>query len=134
MPLISILFGLALVGLGYESYTNHFDLFHVQKLHTPTALIPAYFGAGLVLCGLVALAPSAKKHAMHLAAMIGLLGLIGGGYKGFPSLPAALSGELENAAGPKVQSLMAAVCGMFLALCVNSFIQARKRRQAAAGK
>ena len=43
-----------------------------------TALIPAYAGAALVLLGLIALTGSAaRKHAMHAAAAVGLIAMIG---------------------------------------------------------
>ena len=42
MPLASIVFGIVLIALGLEGYTNALDLFHVQK-SSPTALIPAGF-------------------------------------------------------------------------------------------
>ena len=39
-----------------------------------TALIPAGFGALFLVLGLLALKASLRKHAMHVAAMLGLLG------------------------------------------------------------
>ena len=44
-----------------------------------TTLIPAGVGAALLACvaGVIFL-PTARKHIMHVAAMIGLLGFIGG--------------------------------------------------------
>lgn len=96
---------------------------------SPTALIPAYFGAALALCGLLAFNDKLRKHAMHLAAMIGLFGVIGGfmpivrqiSKTGTfdPTKPAAISGIL-----------MIVICLAFVGLCVRSFIQARKARQA----
>ena len=44
------------------------------------ALIPAFVGAPLVLAGLVGMVERFLKHAMHLAAMIGLLGCLGAAY------------------------------------------------------
>ena len=134
MPLVSILFGLILIALGDEGYTNRFDLFHVQKVGAPTALIPAGFGVALVLCGLIAFKSGARKHAMHIAAMVGLIGFVAGAAMGFRNLPAALQGTLDNPAAPKIQSAMGAVCGIFLALCVKSFIDARRRRRLAQGQ
>ncbi len=38
-----------------------------------TALIPAAFGVLLVVCGLLAFNAAFRKHAMHLAAVVGLV-------------------------------------------------------------
>ncbi|MCS6866274.1 MAG: hypothetical protein RMJ56_09495 [Gemmataceae bacterium] len=96
-----------------------------------TALIPAFFGVALIVCGLFAFNDKIRKHAMHLAAVIGLLGVVGGFMPlirqinkgdGFdPFKKSAVAGEL-----------MILVCAVFVGLCVNSFIQARRARKAAA--
>lgn len=94
-----------------------------------TALIPAFVGGVLVLCGLLAFKDSIRKHVMHLAAMVGLVGMLGGfmplvrQYKltgSFdPTKPSALAGEA-----------MILICAVFVGLCVKSFIDARKARKA----
>jgi uncharacterized membrane protein (UPF0136 family) len=97
---------------------------------SPTALIPAFFGAVIGICGVLALNPKFRKHAMHLAAMVGLLGAIGGFMPlvrqynktgSFdPTKPSAVAGEL-----------MILICLVSVGLCVKSFIDARKARQTA---
>ncbi|MFL5330411.1 MAG: hypothetical protein ACJ8C4_16030 [Gemmataceae bacterium] len=128
MPYLSILFGALLIALGAEAYTNYFEIFHVQHLHAPTALIPAYFGIALVLCGWVELGPAMFKWGMETAAVIALVGFIASGIRGFPKLSGVLRGDvqIENPAAVKIQSLMAALCGIFFLLCVRSFIVERK--------
>jgi drug/metabolite transporter (DMT)-like permease len=96
---------------------------------SPTALIPAGFGAALILCGALAFNDKYRKHAMHLAAVIGLIGALGGLMPIIrqvsktgdfdPTKPSAVAGEL-----------MILICVVFVGLCVNSFIQARKARRA----
>lgn len=96
-----------------------------------TALIPAAFGGILILCGLLSLKDGLRKHVMHLAALVGVLGAVGGfmplirQYKNTnafdPTKPSAISGEV-----------MILVCVIFVGLCVNSFLEARKARQAKA--
>ncbi|MBX9578746.1 MAG: hypothetical protein K2X87_00415 [Gemmataceae bacterium] len=98
---------------------------------SPTALIPAAVGAVLAACGLLAFNPKLRKHAMHFAAVVGLIGFLGGfmpiqrqikNTGTFdPLKPSAVSGEL-----------MIVICAVFVGLCVNSFIQARKARERAA--
>jgi hypothetical protein len=103
-----------------------------------TALIPAGFGLVLILLGSLALNDALRKHAMHFAAMVGLIGFAMPAAMAGPKLPTLLrTGEVLRADGSSatfavvLQLVMAAICGVFLALCVNSFIQARRRRQAA---
>lgn len=124
MPIVSIVFGLMLVALGAWGYSAS-DLEGALKL---TALIPAAFGVLLAVCGVVGMKESRLKHAMHAAAMVGLLGflLAAGRF-----LPKFLREGLDTA---KLASLatggMMVLCGLFVILCVNSFIQARRRRKA----
>jgi uncharacterized membrane protein (UPF0136 family) len=98
---------------------------------SPTALIPAAFGGVLVICGGLAFNDKLRKHVMHLAAMVGLLGAVGGfmplirQYKkngSFdPTKPSAIAGEV-----------MILICVIFVGLCIKSFIDARRARQAKA--
>jgi hypothetical protein len=89
-----------------------------------TALIPAFFGLPLFLLGLLALQEKFLKHAMHAAAVVGLLGFLGGVFGAVRSV--VKEGAIEN---PAVESaLLALVCAVFVGLCVQSFIAARRRR------
>ena len=69
MPIVSIVIGALLVGLGAYGYT-------ASDTKSITAWIPAFVGGPLILCGLIALKESLLKHAMHVAAMLGLLGFL----------------------------------------------------------
>ena len=94
-----------------------------------TALIPAFFGAALVVCGALAFKDNLRKHVMHLAAMIGLVGAIGG----FMPLIRQVNktGEFDPTKKSAVAGeLMILVCVVFVGMCVNSFIQAKKARKA----
>jgi drug/metabolite transporter (DMT)-like permease len=124
----TIICGLLLVVDGVIGYLQQ-----EEGKASPTALIPAGIGAVLVLCGVLAFQEKLRKHVMHLAAMIGLVGAIGGfmplirqyNKKGSfdPMMPAALSGEA-----------MILICAIFVGLCVRSFIAARKARTAKAAQ
>lgn len=94
-----------------------------------TALIPAFIGGVLALCGLLAFNDKLRKHAMHFAAMIGLFGAIGG----FMPIMRQISktGEFDPTKPSAVSGiLMILICLAFVGLCVRSFIAARKARQA----
>ena len=97
-----------------------------------TALIPAGFGIGLLICGFLALNEARLKHAMHGAAMIGLLGFLAGAGRGGMNLGKFFAGDPElNMRSFVFVWLMAIICAVFVALCIRSFINARKAREAA---
>jgi lysylphosphatidylglycerol synthetase-like protein (DUF2156 family) len=118
---VSIGFGVVLVVLGLGFY------FATGQV-SPTALIPAGFGTVLALLGAIALKERMRKHAMHLAAMVGLVGFLVPAVMALPKLPALLSGEAARPAAVVEQLIMAGLCLVFVLLCVRSFIVARMRR------
>ncbi len=126
MAVPTIIFGVLLAALGGISYA-------LAEVKSPTALIPTAFGAALIILGVLALYEKWRKHAMHIAAMIGLIGFVGGAVMGFPKLPALLSGDLTGRDLNKAQSqnMLAFLCLAFVLLCINSFVQARRRRRQA---
>ena len=130
MALVSALFGLLLIALGIWGYWGGaFGLWEPLGLTRPeklsgTALIPAYVGVALVALGLLALKDALRKHAMHGAAMIGVLGLLAAVGR------ILMTGSVQGVGGASLIT-MALLCGVFVALCVNSFLQARRRRRAA---
>ena len=116
MPATTRLFGLILIVLGIASYV-------LTDRTSVTALIPAFFGAVLVICALVARNESARKHAMHAAVAVGLLG-------GLAALGMGLRGASAGRNGPAVYSQLAmgVLLLIYVALGVQSFIAARKAR------
>jgi hypothetical protein len=98
---------------------------------SPTALIPAAFGVVLGICGLLAFKPGLRKHVMHLAAVIALIGALGAPY---PIIKRLLKGSDIGFHEPAVISAFVTtlLCLLFLAMCVNSFVQARRARQRSA--
>jgi len=94
-----------------------------------TALIPAMFGLPILAFGLVARDEFKRKHAMHAAVLFGLLGFLGSFGMGFPKWRILFSGgEIPLPLAAWEQLAMAIICGIFVALCVQSFIAARKTR------
>ena len=118
MAPIAIIFGVLLTILGGI-------VFALAVNKSPTALFPAYFGVALIILGFVARNEKARKHAMHFAAMLGLIGLVGGLVKGIT----ALMGENPLATVWGGSFAMAALCGIFLVMCIRSFIAARRARE-----
>lgn len=92
-----------------------------------TALIPAGFGLLLGIFGFLAISPNEgrRKLFMHINVTLGLVGFLAT----VMGLVNFLSGKL----GPRPEATqskaaMAAICLVYVALCVRSFIAARKAR------
>ncbi|MBA4065124.1 MAG: hypothetical protein C0501_15700 [Isosphaera sp.] len=127
MPAFAILFGGLLTALGAVAYFFSPEVFGGDTRHAMTAAIPAFVGIPILLTGLATLAnPALRKHAMHAAAILGLVGAVGG------FVPALRGGFDFGKVSVQVGLLMAALSAVFLVLCVKSFVDARRSRQATA--
>src|SRR5262245_27674859 len=118
MPNTAIWIGRLLVLLGIAGYG--YGMFNGNA--SLTAMIPAAFGIVLMLLGHLSIAKEAwRKHLMHLAVIIALLGFV---------LPvgrlATKFGDLTMSAAVISQILMAILCLVFVVLGVRSFIAARQ--------
>lgn len=124
MPVITIVFGALLIGVGVGGY-------FLSESHSLTALIPAYLGLVLVLLGLLGFKESLRKHVMHLASLLGLVGFVVPAWRGFPGLYTLLTGGTPEGKPLAIyaNSITAGLCLIFLLLCVNSFVQARLLRK-----
>lgn len=125
MPQLSMLFGVLLIVLGLVGYFAPDTLGENDPGKvSPTALIPSAIGAILLLCGLaVAAKPALRKHLMHLAAVVGLVGAAGG------FMPLMRSKFDFTKASAVSGLLMIGLCALFVLLCVRSFIRARIARK-----
>ncbi|MEX2346105.1 MAG: hypothetical protein WD604_10850 [Balneolaceae bacterium] len=124
MPKLSINVGIILILLGILSYW-------LTGAASATALIPAFFG--VVFAGLGFWAKkqeSMRKHAMHAALLLAILGL-GGSFGGLLDMIGAIDGAMpERPEAAIAQSLMALICIFFIIAGVRSFIEARKSAKA----
>ncbi len=127
MAPIAIVFGLLLMLLGGGAFGY---VYQTKAELQYTALIPAGFGILLIVFGLVARNEKARMHAMHGAALLGLIGF---------AVPACMvaavfiNGTTFEPVRHGEQTAMAVLCLAFLGLCVKSFIDvrvARKKREA----
>jgi hypothetical protein len=121
--------GVLLIGLGVGTY-----VYISADTDKPsiTALIPAFFGVAFLILGALGRSDRLRKHAMHLAAMVGLIGFILAGYRAFPSVICYLIGEeVPRPAAAVETTLMAILCAVFVVLCVRSFVAARRARRGA---
>lgn len=122
MPSVAIFAGAVLVVLGLAGF------WATGSAH-PTALIPSAFGLVIGILGLAARfgGSSVRKHTMHLAAAVALLGLFGTmrGLVGLFSL--VIGGTVARPAAVVCQAIMALICALFIVLATRSFIQTRRR-------
>lgn len=118
MARIVIVFGGLLVLLGLFAYFVLAD----PDQRSVTALIPAMAGIPILVCGVVALVPNARKHAMHVAMLLALLGAIAP----WGRLVKSFQDGFEFNEKTGVQLGMSALCAILLVLGVRSFIAARR--------
>ncbi len=98
--------------------------YFISESKSFTAFIPAGFGLLLAIFGLIAVKEAARKHAMHVAALVGLLGLLGGFGMGLRKVFS------EPGLAAYSQIFLGVVCLIFLIVCIRSFIAARRAREA----
>ena len=116
MAPIAIGFGalLTVLGVGMFAYTL-----------AVTAAIPAFFGIPLIVLGVLARQEKLRMHTMHAAALIGLIGFAIPAYR----VIAGLARGDEFGLAMQEQAAMAVLCGVFVVLCVKSFIDVRMARK-----
>ncbi|MDA1184131.1 MAG: hypothetical protein O2930_05740 [Acidobacteria bacterium] len=120
MSSTTMLFGGLLTALGVASYV-------LTGAVSPTALIPAWFGLPLVVLGYLSRSEAMRKHAMHAAATIALVGF-GGAVFSLMRTPAGPSSAMATFS----QAAMVLLMAVFVGLCVRSFRDARRARSARA--
>ena len=122
MPAVTLVFAALFIVLGFGGWS-------ATGMESPTALIPAAFGLAFAALGVAGRKESIRKHVMHVAAMMALLGFLGTA-GGLLQLPAALSGEAERPEAVIAKAIMAVLCLILEGLYVRSFVQARRERMA----
>jgi hypothetical protein len=124
LAVTTIGFGIALILLGLGGY------FGTDRISL-TALIPAAFGLPLVILGALARDEKRRKMAMHIAVTLGLLGFLGT-MSGLGKVFWMLFGAPADRPDAEfAKSVMALLMAVYVAMCVKSFIDARRRRAGA---
>ena len=116
MAKLAIGFGIALIVVGIAGFVPN---------HAPTALIPAYLGIVIAISGGIALNPEYRMHAMHLAVLFACLGFLAAGIR----LVVSLKKPVVDNVAVGSQGMTTVLCGVFVALCVRSFIAVRRQRK-----
>lgn len=93
-----------------------------------TALIPAFVGLLMLVAGLVARSnPAARRHSLHAAMALALLGVIGSLMNVF-QLGSLLAGTAERPGAIITSTIMFVLLVAYLIVGVRSFVQARAKR------
>jgi hypothetical protein len=127
MAKVTIVFGVLLILLSAGAYTMF-----GQQSHGIHSLIPGAFGFVLIVFGVLANTPVAKKRMlfMHIAVTVGLLGFLGTIPGIIGVIRMAMGHVLARPDAAKVQAIMGTLCLIYVLLCVRSFISARRARLA----
>ncbi len=124
MANVSIVCGFLLILIGIIGYGYGMS----NGGSSPTALIPALIGIILAIFGFVGRKkPDLRKHLMHGAVLIGLLGFLGTA-SSFLKIFGVFNGTAQRPAAVIAQFATAIICLVFVILCVRSFIDARRAR------
>jgi uncharacterized membrane protein HdeD (DUF308 family) len=121
MAPLAIGFGALLTSLGPALF-----FLSEPERRSMTAFIPSFFGIALIVLGVIARIEKFRMHAMHAAALVGLLGFV---------LPlgrviyAMTRDNFQFGLGAGGSLAMSVLCAIFLGLCVKSFIDARIARK-----
>jgi hypothetical protein len=120
MASTTIAVGVALIITGLAGY-------FLTGMVSVTALIPAVFGIVLALCGLTARDETKRKHAMHGAVVVALLGFVGS-VRGLLQIGDVFHGTAVRPAAVIAQTIMAVLTLGYIIIAARSFMTARSRR------
>lgn len=125
MPALALIIGAALTVLGVGGYLLGFSM--GNEYASPTALAPAAAGLPILICGFIAVrSERLRKHAMHAAVLIALLGALA---TLMPIFGRIFNPEVNTGWLTKVSVFgMLALCLWLVAAGINSFVQARRAR------
>lgn len=120
MAKLSISVGILLIILGIGSFVH-------TGAASATALIPAFFGIAFIALGVIGInKETMRKHVMHAALLLAILG-IAGSFGGLINVLGVLGGnELIRPSASYAQAAMALICIYFVIAGIQSFIDARK--------
>lgn len=118
MPATTRAVGIILIVVGVMAFV-------AAGADSPTALIPAALGLFLLALGYVGNRENARRHAMHAAMLVALLG-IAGTVMNLGDVPQLFNGEAERPLAIIASLVTAVVLLVYLVLGIRSFIAARQ--------
>ena len=119
MRLVTIVYAVMLIILGIAGYAATGGI-------SITALIPTFFGFVIMILGLMAKNEKLKKHLLHGAALLALIGIVATA-KSIPGFFDVITGtETERPAAIISQAIMAFMSIGYILAGLKSFLDARK--------
>lgn len=121
MTAVTLVVGAVLTIAGVIGYA-------VTGFESATALIPSFVGLLMLIAGIIARNVNARRHAIHAALVIALLGALGS-LRNVAAIGDVFDGTADRPAAIILSTLMFVVLIGYLVLGIRSFIQARRDRQ-----
>lgn len=117
--------GLTLIAVGVIAYA-------AAETQSLTALFPAALGVLIAALGLIAQAPKFRRDAVHIAVILGLIGIVAF-FDNARHLPALIAGnDVARPQAVVVSALTVAILAAYIVLAIRSFRRARQARNDAA--
>lgn len=124
MSKLTIVLGASLVVLGIVAYLSTGGV-------SVTALIPAFFGGPILALGVAGhVNEDMRKHFMHAAVALALLGFLGtvGAVRFALYMISVGPQHVDNPPAVIARTIMALLCGGYLYFSIRSFVAARKKK------
>ncbi|MBD3401587.1 hypothetical protein GF420_01725, partial [candidate division GN15 bacterium] len=113
MPTVTLWYAIILIVMGLVGYFG-------MGRESITALIPAFFGVAVLITALLARKENLRKHSMHAAVVLAVLG-VAGTASGIPKFFMLIGGsEVDRANAVVVQFIMAVLSILYIVLAVKS--------------
>ena len=121
LPRWTLVLALALIVVGLVAYL-------ATGRQSVTALIPAFLGAPLLACALLARRDASRRWALGVASLLALLGL-GGTASGVIKTARLVGGaSVERPEAAVTPAVVAVACLAYVVLALRTFLRGRRRR------
>lgn len=111
--------GFTLIAVGIAAYV-------ASGAASLTALLPAALGLVILVLGLLAGREALRRHAIHGALAVAVLGALGAVPRALAAGDVLTGGDVERPLAAIASLLTVIVCAVYVALGVRSFIAARR--------
>lgn len=118
MTTITLAAGAVLTVLGIAGYA-------LSGAASLTALIPALVGVLILICGVLARQEKLRRHAIHAALAVALLGALGS-LMNVVKIGQVFAGTAQRPTAVVVSTIMFLILVAYLAVGVRSFVAARR--------
>jgi uncharacterized membrane protein len=124
MKNVTIALGAGLIALGVIAY-------FATGRDSLTALLPAVLGVPILVLGVLAMRENMRRHAIHAALVLALLGALGTMPQVVQLPDLLMDNDVERPAAVVTSTITAVACLLYVVLGVRSFVAARRERRTA---